>query len=282
MRRDITVVSMLAVSVVVVTLGLYASEHSLRVATEENFQKFKESVSEADAKRLMDVSGACLPPQEPATAPAPAAASVPPSPVSAAPVGEDLSAPVSENESNERFVVSSRLSAIEKFVPITPEQKERLKVKFETEAGSKQSGQTPISESLSDIIGEEQANFYQAELKKTFQRNEQREIDKEVYYTSRTIGLNQTQENALRLAMMEAEALTKEELKRRYPADAAAQLTTQEKIRRMIEEADMQAGLLDTRIRQFMTSEQYQSYTTLQAESAAGDMKVWHEVGKSN
>lgn len=98
--------------------------------------------------------------------------------------------------------LSWRISAIEKFVPLSDEQKERLREKYTKERAGEGEG----AESLEDILGAESAAFYRERVQAAFKKVQDEEVEREVVWLSRTLSLSKEQEGSVRTILANVEA----------------------------------------------------------------------------
>jgi hypothetical protein len=176
---------------------------------------------------------------------------------------EERTAVVSETENN---AARWKISAIEKFVPLTEDQRERLQQSFS-------GGPDRPKESLEEILGAENAEYYRSQVKAAFQRMEEQELEKEVVFTSRQLALSSQQESQIRIVFqdIERELDTAE-------GDARGG-TPQERVGRMVEQNKKRQALRNERVHGILSPEQYQAFLKTQSESPEADMEVFHDSG---
>ena len=162
-----------------------------------------------------------------------------------------------------------RVSAIEKFIPITPEQRERLIRKFEQERGA----DTEAAESLADIIGAENAAFYRQQVDSAFRKAKFEALDREVIWLSRQLGLSSKQEDQLQGIFYEVE---EQLLKDREPQEAGKRLSSQSKVKSMIAENRNRDQLRAEKLQSVLSTEQYREFLKSQAESSKTDLEIFH------
>lgn len=167
-----------------------------------------------------------------------------------------------------------RISAIEKFVPLSDDQKARLRAKYDTEGAAKQRGEEAHSESLDEILGVEAATFYRQQVQASFDRAKTEEVEREVVWLARKLALSQQQEESVRKVLLEVEGARGDSL------HGASSGTPQERLRAIIEENRRKAEKRNELLRQILSSDQYQAYLAGEAESPAADMEVFHDPGK--
>jgi hypothetical protein len=183
----------------------------------------------------------------------------------------------SRGETEQREVVSWRISAIEKFVSLSDEQKSRLSAKFEEEQRAKAANEESQSESLEEILGQENATFYRNQVKAAFQRIESEENEKEVVWLSRQLSLSDSQEQSMRSVFNTVEQTINAEFGSTHDSSPSS---PQERVKRMIAENKRRAELRAEQMRSVLSPEQYQAYLRSQAESSASDVEVFHDPGK--
>lgn len=180
-----------------------------------------------------------------------------------------------EDEGHQRNAVRWRVSAIEKFVPLTEDQRNRLTEKFTADADSARAGDTPNSESLDDILGVESAQFYRQQVQAAFARAHDQEIEREVVWLSRQLSLTAEQETAVRQAMTRIE----QQLQSGKPPHGAGSSDPQHRVQAMIEESKARRELTNAEFSKVLTPEQYQAYLRSEAESVDSDVEIFHDPG---
>jgi signal recognition particle GTPase len=182
-----------------------------------------------------------------------------------------------QSETSQQEVISWRISAIEKFVPLSEEQRSRLSAKFEEEQRAKAAGEEPHSEALEEILGQENASFYRNQVKAAFQRMESEENEKEVVWLSRQLTLSDVQEQSMRSVFSSVEQTIERE---QGATQNMAAGSPQERVKRMIAENKRRSELRAEQLKPILSPEQYQAYLRSQAESSASDVEVFHDPGK--
>lgn len=166
--------------------------------------------------------------------------------------------------------LSWRVSAVEKFVPLNEEQKERLREKYAKEKRGED------AESLDEIVGEEGAKYYREQVQAAFKRVQDEEVDRDVVWLSRKLSLSQEQEASVRGILTSVEA---EVSKGRSHVSSGS--TPQERVRAMIAENRQRSELRNEQLKKVLTPDQFQAYLASEAESAAADVEVFHDPGAS-
>lgn len=176
-----------------------------------------------------------------------------------------------------REVIGWRVSAIEKFVPVTAEQKTRLTEKFEEEQRSKEEDRAPSSESLDDILGAENAKYYREQVRAAFERVQNEELQKEVVWLSRQLGLNADQERAVQDSFDRVEERVDQEFGSSQHGESRS---AQDRVKLMIAENKRRNELRAEELKNVLPPDQYQAYLRSQADSASSDVEVFHDPGK--
>lgn len=183
----------------------------------------------------------------------------------------------SEDETAKREeVLRWRVSAIEKFVPLTEEQKRRLADKFQQEQQSRELAQEVHTESLEEILGEESANYYQGQVRAAFARVQDEEVQKEALWTSRQLQLSAEQENAVLRVFSVIEQRVGDEFRNNQHGAATS---SRDRIKSLIAENKRRAELRAEELKSVLPPDKYEAYLRAQAESAASDMEVFHDPG---
>ena len=167
-----------------------------------------------------------------------------------------------------------RISAIEKFVPLSADQKSRLKTKYDAERSAKQTGEDASAESLEQILGTESAAYYREQVRASFERAKNEEVEREVVWLARKLALSERQEESVRRVLAEVEQ-GRNDISHDSPAGSP-----QERLRVMIEENRRKAEKRNELLQQILTPDQYQAYLASEADSAAADIEVFHDPGK--
>lgn len=168
-----------------------------------------------------------------------------------------------------------RVSAIEKFVPLSEDQKQRLSDKFMKE-GSSEDGEVE-TESLEAILGEESAWFYRQQVKAAFERVQDEETEKEVVWVSRQLSLSPEQERAVRDVYLRVEQQVQVESS--GEGHGSAPKSSQDRVRLMVQEGRLRNSLRQSMLKDVLTPEQYTTYLKNESESASSEMEVFHDPG---
>ena len=194
-----------------------------------------------------------------------------PVPGPARPEAEDSDALKPREVSINPEVVSWRVSAIEKFVPLTEEQRERLRMMF---SGTGERG-AERSDTLEEIIGAESAAFYRQQVQAAFKRAQEESVEKEVVWLSRQLGLSSASEQQVRQVFATVEQQLTEE-RRSLELKASS---PRERVRMMIEENRRRRTLRNEQLKAVMAPEQFELFLRSQAESTDSDVEIFHGAG---
>jgi predicted ATPase len=169
---------------------------------------------------------------------------------------------------------SWRITAIEKFVPLTAEQKDRLRDKYERESAAKASGEETQTESLEEVLGAENATYYREQVNAAFKRVQNEEVERESVWLSRKLELSPEQENSVRQVFERVES----EISQSHDRGQSG-LSPQEQLRAMIAQNRQRSQLRNSELSRILTPEQLRTYAQLEAESSASDVEVFHDPG---
>ena len=170
--------------------------------------------------------------------------------------------------SSQEDTLSWKISAIEKFVPLSDEQRDRIREKYTKE----REGDSESAESLDDILGAESATFYRERVQAAFKKVQDEEVDREVVWLSRKLSLTQEQEASVRTILANVEAdVSKGETHGQSGA------TPQERVREMIAQNRRRAELRNEQLKGVLTPEQFEAYLQAEAESSASDVEIFHD-----
>ncbi|RMD86001.1 MAG: hypothetical protein D6808_04190, partial [Candidatus Dadabacteria bacterium] len=84
----------------------------------------------------------------------------------------------SSEEENAKIIADIKVKVLERFMSLSEDQKERLRRKFQRELERDSSRDT---ETLEDIIGEENASYYRSMKKQAFERSKIEGVEKDLY-----------------------------------------------------------------------------------------------------
>ena len=157
-------------------------------------------------------------------------------------------------------------------MPLTEDTRARLTEKFEAEVRDPNAQTEP----LENIIGQEQANFYRAEVKKAFVKVRDEEVEKEVLLLGRNLALSSDQQKRLREVYVGVEQQLDElygDPEQRYRFKG----TMEERMKRMMETTRYRRDQLAEALKGVLTPEQYEAYLKEVDSSAEGELGVWHQ-----
>jgi hypothetical protein len=198
---------------------------------------------------------------------------------------QKMAEPVAHNEvaseppdpEAQKRAITWRVSAIEKFVPLSDEQRQQLTEKFKEEQNAQEEGRESEAEPLEAIIGAESADVYRQQVKAAFERVQNEELDKEVVWMSRKLALSAQQEQAMRTAFASVESEIDSEFGGQHGGDNSS---PQARVTRMIAENKKRVQLRAEALKKVLSPEQYTAYAETEAQSAASDMEVFHDPGE--
>jgi hypothetical protein len=188
------------------------------------------------------------------------------------PVASGVEEPEGKREQEE--ALQWKISAIEKFVPLSATEKERLRKKYIAERDARANGQDPQTESLDEILGVENARYYREQVNAAFKRMQDAEVEKEVLLVSRQLSLSPEQEEGIRSVFVSVEKTIQEEGGQRQEG------TAHERVKTMVEENKRRDALRREELQKILRPEQYERYLAMQAESPASDVEVFHDSGQ--
>lgn len=151
-----------------------------------------------------------------------------------------------------------KISAIEKIVSLTPEEKEKLRENYNQ----------PQPDQLENIIGPERAEAYKNHVKQTFSKVEEENIQREVYYLSRKLNLDAMQEGQFFGLYRDLN----EEVERRLEAENFKE----QGVKRMIRANQIEDQLLRERLKNVLSEQQYKEWALLQSDSSGQDLEMFH------
>lgn len=156
-------------------------------------------------------------------------------------------------------IIESKIASIEEFVPLSDDQKIRLRKVLEiqrknnAESGNKQES----NETVEDIIGEENLEFFIENRGQAFQSADEEDLEKEVLYISKKLGLDSWQEEFFRGICQETEAAIRNG---RIIAEKKAQQggpPAERSLKNIYEQAVKEEEL---KIQRILSEEQYEQY----------------------
>jgi hypothetical protein len=179
-----------------------------------------------------------------------------------------------ETSGGSNDALSWKISSIEKFVPLTSEQRERLREKYEREATARANGDEAETESLDDILGAENATYYREQVSAAFKRVQNEEVERESVWLSRKLGLTSEQESSMRQLFERIES----EIGGTHDTGNAGS-NPQDRVRAMIAANRRRSELRNAELSRILSPEQLQAYAQIEAESSASDVEVFHDAG---
>ncbi len=183
--------------------------------------------------------------------------------VSAEPLVEPASPAEPAAETPPTDLVSMRVAAVERFVKLSPAQRDELREKFRAE------GEGEDAPSLEQILGPADASVYRQQVKDAFRRAESASLDKETYYLGRRLNLDPSQEVQVRALLEQIES----DMKHRPPSRAKSM---RERLAAYMDSQNERADRLRQGLSQFLTAEQQRQYLQLEAESPERDLPLFH------
>ncbi len=182
-----------------------------------------------------------------------------------------------KSDSEKKLANSWRISAIEKFVPLSDDHKERLERKFTEEQAAKEEDRESVAESLDQILGADDAKVYRDQMQAAFERARDEELERDTIWMARKLGLLAEQEQRMRASFAEVEQIIRAEFE---GSPNVADRSAQARVSRMIAENKRRIQLRAERLRSLLSPEQYQEYVKLESESSASDVEVFHSGGE--
>lgn len=168
--------------------------------------------------------------------------------------------------------LSWRVSAIEKFVPLSDAQRERLRRSFQLQ--SEGGDGAAEAETLEQVIGEENARFYRQQVANAFRKYQDEQVERDVVWLTRQLGLSSQQERDVQGVFASIE----EELSGGgHPGGGRGGSTTSVTgFSAVVSESRRRSELRAERLKPVLTPEQYQAYLRQEAESSSADVQVFH------
>lgn len=173
--------------------------------------------------------------------------------------------------------VSWQISAIEKFVPLSDDQKDKLRGKFLEEREARREGRESSAESLDAIIGEASAAAYRQQVQSAFERVQNAELEKETVWLSRQLALSDEQERGMRSVFAEVEAQVRAQF---GGAEVGNKLSAQERVSRLLAENKKRTQLRAEGLQKILNADQQKRYAEQQAQSPDADMEIFHDSGE--
>lgn len=171
--------------------------------------------------------------------------------------------------------ITWRVSAVEKFIPLSQEQRERLEEKYREDHQAKNEGRESEAESLTDIVGEENAALYRQQVQDAFQRVQNEELEKEIVWASRKLNLSEVQEQSMQSAFLDIETALRAE----FAPMMNSLSDPAQRVMVMIQENKKRRELRAESAKAILTPDQLTGFLALEAQSSSADMEVFHDPG---
>jgi hypothetical protein len=168
-------------------------------------------------------------------------------------------------------VVAARVSAVEKIIQLTPQQKSLLTGYF----NQKLSGANP-TQKFEDIIGTENADFYRQQAQKSFNKARIEGFEKEAYFLGSKLGLTPDQEADLISTMQQIDQSMPESPAPDITEAAPSRVTQLKQIQDAVKRNQDFEKELDTRMVDILTEDQLKKYNQLKVERSSVDAEMWH------
>ncbi len=168
-------------------------------------------------------------------------------------------------------VVAARVSAVEKIIQLTPQQKSLLTGYF----NQKLSGATPIQK-FEDIIGAENADFYRQQAQKSFNKARIEGFEKEAYFLGSKLGLTPDQEADLISTMQQIDQTMPETPAPDITAGTPSREAQLKQIQDAVKRNQAFEKELDARMIDILTEDQLKKYNQLKVERSSVDAEMWH------
>ena len=173
------------------------------------------------------------------------------------------------------YGVESRLSAMNKLFTLTVDQQQRLRQKYTEESAARRAKRPANAESLREIIGDTNAEFFQQQVTQSLEKAKSQELDREIYYVSRKLALTQPQEEQFRTVLAQVEKQVDETLQSQRSSPQFKEDPSY-RVRLMIQENNLRTQQLSQELKRILSPDQYQAYLQEEADSAAAELGMWH------
>ncbi|NBW41067.1 hypothetical protein EBR25_08695 [bacterium] len=176
------------------------------------------------------------------------------------------------DEERERAIQTAEMqtAAISRLLTLNDAEKDSL---FEMYRAAQLSDEPYAS--LESILGEQRANFIREEKRKAFSRSEIEEVERDAFYFSKKLGLNEDQELEVLDALTDIQSQLREERK------SVSSLPMRDRMQFMLREAQLHRRILMQRMQSILTQAQLAQYIQYDSESSAADMEMWHSPPES-
>jgi hypothetical protein len=176
--------------------------------------------------------------------------------------------------------VSWRISSIEKFVPLSDEQRQRLRDKFRADRmalleGSSDGG----GESLEDIIGADAAGLYREQVRGAFERGRLEQLERDGLWLARKLSLNQDDERKVQGVLSDVEKQLDREFSPMMDGAPGSDGDPGARVGRMIEQNKRRLALRAEGLKGVLSPDQYQGYLLVESQSSGADMEIFHGGG---
>ena len=121
-----------------------------------------------------------------------------------------------------------------------------------------ESGDEAGAESLEEILGQENADYYRQQVKSAFQRVQDQETEKEVVWMARQLSLSADQERAVRGIYAGVEHQVRQEFGAQQHGGTPR--SAQERVKLMILESRRRTELRNTQMKAVLSPEQYEAF----------------------
>jgi len=191
----------------------------------------------------------------------------------------------SDEERSDRrrdFRVNARLSTVEKFIPLTDEQRKALADLFNRDVPWREQPGENERDEFAEIVGKENAQYYRDQMKQAFEQAEAESQEKEVLYMSKRLSLSPEQEAQVTAIMKDVSTQVRESLRvaakdlNQPEGTAGGGANRGGRIRRILAENSMRQEMLNQQLQNVLTPEQYRLYLEQQANSTDNRFQVWH------
>ncbi len=171
-----------------------------------------------------------------------------------------------EDEEDRRArVAEMQTAAIGRLLSLTESEKDSL---FEMYRAEQSPDEPHVS--LESILGAERADFIREEKRKAFSRSELEDVERDAYYFSRKLSLNEDQELDVLGALTDIQSQLREDRK------SVASRPMRERMEYMLREGKLYRQILMQRMQGILTQAQLAQYIQYDSESSAADMEMWH------
>lgn len=176
--------------------------------------------------------------------------------------------------------ISWRISSIEKFVPLSDEQRQRLLEKFRLDRTARLEGRSEgDGEALEDIIGAEAAGLYREQVRGAFERGRLEQLERDGLWLARKLSLTQDDERKVQGVLSEVERQLDREFSPMIDGASVGEVDPGAKVGRMMEQNKRRLALRAEGLKGVLSPEQYQGYLLVESQSSGADMEIFHGGG---